>query len=112
CFLRRPRVLLLDEATSALDTENEALVQAALDTLMSTGGCTIILVAHRLSTVKNADMIAVISEGSIVEKGRHDELVQQHGVYAKLVARQLSHDDNRLTVDETVDGLMDEIKAA
>ncbi|EER13979.1 ABC transporter, putative [Perkinsus marinus ATCC 50983] len=109
CFLRRPRVLLLDEATSALDTENEALVQAALDGLIATGGCTVILVAHRLSTVKNADMIAVISEGRVVEKGRHDELVGENGVYAKLVARQLSHDGNRLTVDEVYDN---EVKAA
>ncbi|KAF4653640.1 hypothetical protein FOL47_010418, partial [Perkinsus chesapeaki] len=79
CFLRKPRILLLDEATSALDTENESLVQAALDGLMATGNCTVILVAHRLSTVKNANTIAVISEGSIVEKGRHEELLHLNG---------------------------------
>ena len=74
-FLRKPRLLLLDEATSALDAESEAQVQLALDNLMASmaGRCTIVLVAHRLSTVINADKIAVISDGLIVEEVRKRE---------------------------------------
>ena len=62
-MLRKPKLLFLDEATSSLDTESEALVQGALDLLIEEGGCTIVLVAHRLSTVVNADCIAVIDKG-------------------------------------------------
>ncbi|KAL2623801.1 hypothetical protein R1flu_008046 [Riccia fluitans] len=89
-LLRRPRVLLLDEATSSLDTESEALVQQALDRLISEGGRTVVLVAHRLSTVRNADMIAVMEKGSVVEQGKHKELVELNGVYQTLVRRQLN----------------------
>lgn len=74
-LLRRPKVLLLDEATSSLDTESEALVQQALDRLIGEGGRTIVLVAHRLSTVRNADNIAVLDKGSLVEQGTHDQLL-------------------------------------
>lgn len=74
-LLRRPKILLLDEATSSLDTESEALVQQALDRLIGEGGRTIVLVAHRLSTVRNADNIAVLDKGSLVEQGTHEELL-------------------------------------
>ncbi|BFI16174.1 protein MpABC65 [Marchantia polymorpha subsp. ruderalis] len=89
-LLRRPKVLLLDEATSSLDTESEALVQQALDRLISEGGRTVVLVAHRLSTVRNADMIAVMEKGSVVEQGHHEELLERNGVYQRLVRRQLN----------------------
>mmetsp|Transcript_61440 Transcript_61440/g.170354 ORF Transcript_61440/g.170354 Transcript_61440/m.170354 type:complete len:934 (-) Transcript_61440:103-2904(-) len=92
CFLRRPRLLFLDEATSALDAENEALVQKALDNLIEQVQCTVVLIAHRLSTVINAQQIAVVHKGSIVERGTHEELVASEGIYAQLVKRQLSRD--------------------
>lgn len=105
-LLRRPKVLLLDEATSALDTESEALVQQALDRLMiSADGRrpTIVLVAHRLSTVRNADAIAVIERGTIVERGTHEELLDKCGVYERLVRRQLYRNMNRI-IDDPADG--------
>ena len=74
-LLRKPRVLLLDEATSALDAESEAAVQSALDHLIGEGGRTIVLVAHRLSTVRNADAICVMDSGKIVEQGTHEKLL-------------------------------------
>eukprot|EP00899_Mesostigma_viride_P009873 jgi/Mesvir1/18888/Mv18887-RA.1 len=89
-LLRKPKVLLLDEATSALDTESEHLVQGAIDTLIKEGGRTVLLVAHRLSTVQNADVIAVVEQGQLVEKGKHQDLVAADGVYARLVRRQLA----------------------
>ncbi len=85
-LLRNPRVLLLDEATSALDAENEAAVQAALARLRQ--GRTTIIVAHRLSTVRSADLVVVMSEGRAVEAGDHAELVEADGLYARLVRSQ------------------------
>ena len=81
-FLKNPPILILDEATSALDNTTEILIQEALTELCK--GRTTIIVAHRLSTIKNADEIAVISEGEIIERGTHDELIAQGGVYEKL----------------------------
>ncbi len=81
-ILKNPPILILDEATSALDTESEKLVQDALDKLMQNR--TSIVVAHRLSTIKKADLICVFNEGEIVERGTHDELVAKGGVYEKL----------------------------
>ncbi|XP_056865534.1 ABC transporter B family member 27 isoform X1 [Raphanus sativus] len=86
-LLTNPRVLLLDEATSALDAESEYLVQDAMDSLMA--GRTVLVIAHRLSTVKTADCVAVISDGQVAEKGTHDELLSLNGIYTNLVKRQL-----------------------
>ncbi|XP_054993564.1 ATP-dependent translocase ABCB1 isoform X2 [Sorex araneus] len=85
-LVRNPKILLLDEATSALDTESEAVVQAALDKARE--GRTTIVVAHRLSTVRNADVIAGFENGVIVEKGNHEELMKVEGIYYKLVRMQ------------------------
>ena len=81
-ILKNPPILILDEATSALDTESEKLVQEALDRL--TGSRTTIAIAHRLSTIKNADEICVMHEGRIVERGKHEELLQLNGYYKRL----------------------------
>lgn len=85
-LVRNPKILLLDEATSALDTESEAVVQVALDKARK--GRTTIVIAHRLSTVRNADVIAGFDDGVIVEKGNHDELMKEKGIYFKLVTMQ------------------------
>ncbi|XP_006170546.3 multidrug resistance protein 1 [Tupaia chinensis] len=85
-LVRNPKILLLDEATSALDTESEAVVQAALDKARK--GRTTIVIAHRLSTVRNADVIAGFDDGVIVEKGSHEELMKEKGIYFKLVTMQ------------------------
>lgn len=81
-ILKNPPLLILDEATSALDTESEKLVQEALDRLTSTR--TTVVIAHRLSTIRNADEICVLHEGKIVERGRHEELIELNGYYRKL----------------------------
>jgi len=85
-LLKNPRVLVLDEATSALDTVNERIVQRALDDARS--GRTTIAIAHRLSTVVDADRIYVVSAGRIIEQGAHDELLEFDGAYAELYAQQ------------------------
>lgn len=85
-ILKDPPVLILDEATSALDAELEALVQEALENLMKNR--TTFIIAHRLATVVNADKIVVLKNGSIIEEGRHMELVKQNGYYSSLVRRQ------------------------
>ncbi|WP_291585976.1 ABC transporter ATP-binding protein [Bacteroides sp.] len=81
-ILKNPPILILDEATSALDTESERLVQEALERLMKTR--TTIAIAHRLSTIKNADEICVLYEGEIVERGKHEELLEMNGYYKRL----------------------------
>ena len=85
-ILKNPEILILDEATSALDTESEKLVQESLERLLT--GRTSIVVAHRLSTIYNADKILVVDRGKIVEQGRHTELIEKGGIYAKLVEMQ------------------------
>ncbi|KAF0700889.1 Aste57867_8609 [Aphanomyces stellatus] len=89
-ILRDPAVLLLDEATSALDNESERIVQASLDALLQLKKRTTIVVAHRLSTIRNADLIAVCHEGGVVEQGTHDQLMlRPDGLYKTLVSRQV-----------------------
>lgn len=85
-FLKNPPILILDEATSALDNTTEILIQQSLDELCF--GRTTIVVAHRLSTIKNADEIAVVSDGSIIEQGTHEELLKHNKVYSKLYKLQ------------------------
>jgi subfamily B ATP-binding cassette protein MsbA len=85
-LLKDPRILILDEATSALDSESERLIQEALERLMA--GRTSFVIAHRLSTVINADQIVVLDRGRIVEQGTHEDLLLQNGLYAELCARQ------------------------
>jgi ATP-binding cassette subfamily B protein len=89
-ILRNPPVLVLDEATSSLDTQTEAAVQAELERLSE--GRTTITIAHRLSTVRDADQIVVLDHGQIVERGRHEELLERGGHYAALVARDVAEE--------------------
>lgn len=86
--VNNPRILILDEATSSIDTKTEAEVEKGMDTLME--GRTTFVIAHRLSTVRNADAIVVLEDGKVIERGNHDELVALNGRYASLVAQQRS----------------------
>jgi ATP-binding cassette subfamily B protein len=105
-ILKNPRLLVLDEATSHLDSESEALIQEALKRVMA--GRTSIVIAHRLSTILRADLILVIDRGRVVESGRHQDLMEQGGLYAHLYHTQFSRE---LTVaedsleDRAVEGL-------
>lgn len=92
-FLKNPPILILDEATSALDNTTEILIQQSLDELCK--GRTTIVVAHRLSTVKNADEIAVVSGGQIVEQGKHEDLINNGGIYAGLYNLQFRDDEDK-----------------
>ncbi|MFM8240852.1 MAG: ABC transporter ATP-binding protein, partial [Actinomycetota bacterium] len=87
-LLKAPRVVILDEATAHLDSESEAVVQEALASALI--GRTSIVIAHRLSTVRQADVILVVDEGRIVERGTHDELLARGGLYATLHATQFT----------------------
>ena len=96
-FLKNPSILILDEATSALDNTTEILIQQALDKLCK--GRTTIVVAHRLSTIRNADEIAVIANGKIIEKDTHDKLMAKNGIYSKLYKVQFRENDLQLDQD-------------
>ncbi|KAG2428637.1 hypothetical protein HXX76_011344 [Chlamydomonas incerta] len=116
-ILKSPKVMLLDEATSALDTRSEALVQAALDRLVV--GRTTVVVAHRLSTIKNADSIAVVQGGHIVEQGTHDELLRDpEGAYSLLVKLQVEAkkleavEEAELVPEDGADEILDVAAAA
>jgi ATP-binding cassette subfamily B protein len=85
--LINPRILILDEATSSIDTRTEALVQDAIARLLQ--GRTSFVIAHRLSTVTQADQVLVIQQGQVVEQGTHGELIAHNGIYANLYALQL-----------------------
>lgn len=107
-MVRDPVVLLLDEATSALDSESEHLVQEAIQKNLK--GRTVVMIAHRLSTVENADKIVVIAGGRVVQQGVHKTLINQEGLYKQLVQRQMLskshimndtkrlHNNNQLTI--------------
>jgi ATP-binding cassette subfamily B protein/subfamily B ATP-binding cassette protein MsbA len=86
-LLARPQILILDEATSNLDTESEQLIQASMSTLLA--GRTTFVIAHRLSTVRRADLILLMENGSIVERGTHEELMERRGAYHEMVMRQM-----------------------
>ena len=90
-LLKNPKILILDEATSSLDSESEALVQAALDTLMQ--GRTVFVIAHRLSTIRNADRILVLERGRIVQSGTHSSLMAQGGLYHDLYEKQFRQEE-------------------
>ncbi|MCB1513017.1 MAG: ATP-binding cassette domain-containing protein, partial [Hyphomicrobiaceae bacterium] len=93
--LKNPPILILDEATSALDTASERLIQTAIETLMS--GRTTIAIAHRLSTILSAEQILVVERGRIVERGTHEELLEEIGLYAKLFNQQFATRESALT---------------
>ena len=84
-LLRNPQILILDEATSSLDTRSEELIQGVLQNLK--GWCTQVVVAHRLSTIQDADKIVVLKESRVAEVGTYNALLQQHGVYSDLYRR-------------------------
>jgi ATP-binding cassette subfamily B protein len=87
-LLKAPRVVVLDEATAHLDSESEVAVQRALDTALE--GRTSLVIAHRLSTVRSADQILVVDDGRIVERGTHESLLSQGGLYAELYRTQFA----------------------
>jgi ATP-binding cassette subfamily B protein len=89
-ILKSPQILILDEATSNLDTESEQLIQASMATLLA--GRTTFVVAHRLSTIRRADVILLMEDGRVVERGTHQQLMDAHGLYHDMVLRQMESD--------------------
>jgi subfamily B ATP-binding cassette protein MsbA len=96
-LLRDPPILILDEATSALDTESERLVQQAIERLMQER--TVLVIAHRLATVRHADEIVVLDEGRLVQRGSHEELLRAGGLYRRLYDLQFRHIEPAAVVD-------------
>lgn len=95
-LVRKPKILLLDEATSALDADSEFRVQEAIDHMIESvrsqdgSGMSVMIVAHRLSTIRNADIIFVIQDGQVIEQGNHSELIEkENGAYSLLIRRQM-----------------------
>ena len=100
-FLKNPKILILDEATSALDNTTEILIQKALDKLSKDR--TTIVVAHRLSTIRNADKIAVIQKGKVKEIGSHDELIDRNGIYTHLYNLQFkTYEDDVFDIEQNL----------
>ena len=93
-ILKNAKILILDEATSAVDTETETEIQKAIAGLE--GKCTMVIIAHRLSTVRNSDNIIVLTENTIAEQGTHDKLMESGGIYSKLYTLQYEAQLNRL----------------
>jgi ATP-binding cassette subfamily B protein/subfamily B ATP-binding cassette protein MsbA len=89
-ILASPQILILDEATSNLDTESEQLIQASMATLLA--GRTTFVIAHRLSTIRRAHLILLLEDGQIIERGTHEQLMSDHGVYYAMVMRQVASD--------------------
>jgi ABC-type multidrug transport system fused ATPase/permease subunit len=93
-LLMNPRILILDDSLSSVDTQTEKLIQEALDTLME--GRTTFVIAHRLSTVRRADLIVVMDQGRIVQRGKHNDLLAEGGLYREIYDLQLSHHEQFL----------------
>ena len=100
-ILASPQILILDEATSNLDTESEQLIQASMATLLA--GRTTFVIAHRLSTVRRADLILLMEDGRVIERGTHDELMRTRGTYYDMVLRQMaSHGEEVPAIQEPI----------
>jgi ATP-binding cassette subfamily B (MDR/TAP) protein 1 len=97
-LIRNPQILLLDEATSALDSKTESVVQSAVDAACRSR--TTIVIAHRLSTVRNADHIIVLAQGQVAEQGDHDTLIAKNGIYTSLVQNQQIRDDTAQPIEK------------
>jgi ATP-binding cassette subfamily B protein len=107
-LLMNPRILILDDSTSSIDTQTEQLIQEALDSLME--GRTTFVIAHRLATVRRADLILVMADGRIVQRGRHDELLLQGGLYKEIYDLQLSHQNRFLEEEKQVEEEMPDLR--
>jgi ATP-binding cassette subfamily B multidrug efflux pump len=105
-LLMNPRILILDDSLSSVDTQTEKLIQAALDHLME--GRTTFVIAHRLSTVRRADMILVMDKGQIVERGTHEELLKRGGLYKEIHDLQLTHNDTFADEVESIERILPE----
>jgi ATP-binding cassette subfamily B protein len=103
-LLMNPRILILDDSTSSVDTQTEKLIQEALDLLME--GRTTFVIAHRLATVRRADLILVMADGRIVQRGRHDDLLSQGGLYKEIYDLQLSQQNRFLEEEEPDDDIL------
>jgi len=106
-MLMSPRILVLDEATSALDSESESVVQEALDRLVSGSGSSVLVIAHRLSTVRHANEIICLREGSVVERGSSQALIERKGYYFRLVEKQAVTLNDIKGVNEEIDQFFD-----